>query len=529
MPTHHVSFFLLSMMIGVPPACHAQVLTAQYDNFRSGADLHERVLRPSNVDNRTFGKLFSRTVDGDIFTQPLYVPSLAIPGVGRHDVVFVATEHDSVYAFDVNGTRDVPLWKTSFVDPQQGTTTVSDHDLFCPFITPEVGITPTPVIDATTKTMYVLARTKEHGAFVQKLHALDITSGKERPGSPVVVSATVPGSGDGSVGGKVSFDPLKENPRAALLLVGGEVYVTWASSCDIGPYHGWVMAYDARTLRQRAVLNTSPDGADAGIWQSDAGPAADNEGNVYVATGNGDFNGVKDGGRDFGDSVLKLRLEGQNLVVRDYFTPFNQKEMDSKDWDLGSQGPVLLPPQAGAHPHLLVVAGKEGKLYVLDRDRLGKFHDGSDSQIVQSIKAKDAYGAVAYWNGHVFFTDRSDTTRDFAIENGLLVQKGVTALMSSPGATPIISADRTRDAILWVISTKEWDETHKDRPAILHAYDARDITHELYSSEQKSQRDRAHMTVRFAIPTIADGHVFIGTRGRLDVYGLLNQGSSSHK
>jgi hypothetical protein len=248
-----------------------------------------------------------------------------------------------------------------------------------------------------------------------------------------------------------------------------------------------------------------------------------------VATGNGDFNAAKVGGRDFGDSVLKLRLQGQNLVVRDYFTPFNQKEMDSKDWDLGSQGPVLLQPQVGVHPHLLVVAGKEGKLYVLDRDRLGKFHDGSDSQIVQSIKAKDAYGAAAYWNGHIFFTDRSDTTRDFAIENGLLVQNGVTALMSSPGATPIVSADGTRDAILWVVSTKEWDETHKDRPAILHAYDAKDITHELYSSEQNSQRDRADMTVRFAIPTIADGHVFIGTRSRLDVYGLLNQGSSSHK
>ena len=529
MRVQRISVFLLSAMIGVPPACYAQVLTAQYDNFRSGADLHEKVLKPSNVNNRIFGKLFSRTVDGDVFAQPLYVPSLAIPGSGRHDVVFVATEHDSVYAFDVHGKQDIPLWKTSFVDPQQGTTTVSENDVLCPFITPEVGITPTPVIDATTGTMYVLVRTKERGTYVQKLQALDITSGKERAGSPVVIAATVPGSGAGSVGGKVSFDPLKENSRAALLLVGGAVYVTWASSCDIGPYHGWVMAYDARTLRQRAVLNTSPDGANAGIWQSDAGPAADDEDNVYVATGNGDFNGAKNGGRNFGDSLLKLRLEGQTLVVRDYFTPFNQKEMDAKDWDLGSQGPVLLQPQAGAHPHLLVVAGKEGKLYVLDRDRLGKFHDRSASQIVQSMQTKDAYGAAAFWNGHVFFTDRSDTTRDFAIENGLLVQKGVTAPMSSPGATPIISADRTKDSILWVVSTKEWDETHKNRPAILHAYDASDITHELYSSEQNSQRDRADMTVRFAIPTIADGHVFLGTRGRLDVYGLLKQGSSSHK
>jgi hypothetical protein len=530
MQKRRFGLLLLYMMIGIQSASHAQVLTAQYDNFRTGADLHETVLKPSNVNTRDFGKLFSRTVDGDVFAQPLYVPSLVIPGVGKRNVVFAATEHDSVYAFDVNGTRDAPLWKTSFIDPQHGTTPLSEHDVFCPFITPEVGITPTPVIDAATRTMYVLARTDEHGVFMQKLHALDITNGKEKLGSPVVISATVQGSGDGAVGGKINFDPLKENPRAALLLVGGEVYLTWASSCDIGPYHGWVMAYDAHTLQQRAVLNTSPDGGDAGIWQSDAGAAADDEGNIYVATGNGTFNGAKAGGRDFGDSVLKLRLEGQRLMVRDYFTPFNQKVLDAKDWDLGSQGPVLLPAQPGAHPHLLVVAGKEGKLYLLDRDKLGKFQEGSDSQIVQSVKGvKDAYGAASYWNGHIFFTDRSDTTRDFTMNNGLLVMKGVTTPMSSPGATPIVSADGTKDAILWVVSTKEWNEAHMDRPAVLHAYEARDITHELYNSEQKSERDRADMTVRFAIPTMADGRIFVGARGRLDVYGLLSPGNRSQK
>jgi len=273
---------LLYLVIGIQSASHAQVLTAQYDNFRTGADLHETVLKPSNVNPRDFGKLFSRTVDGDIFAEPLYVPSLMIPGAGKRNVVFVATEHDSVYAFDANGTRGAPLWKTSFIDPQHGITPLSEHDVFCPFITPEVGITPTPVIDAASKTMYVLVRTNEHGVFLQKLHALDITNGKEKPGSPVVISATAQGSGDGAVSGKISFDPLKENPRAALLLVDGEVYLTWASSCDIGPYHGWVMAYDAHTLQQRAVLNTSPDGGDAGIWQSDAGVAADDEGNIYV-------------------------------------------------------------------------------------------------------------------------------------------------------------------------------------------------------------------------------------------------------
>jgi hypothetical protein len=524
-------FPLVCLILGIQSSAQAQVevLTAQYDNFRTGANLHETVLKPSNVDARTFRKLFSRTVDGDIFAQPLYVPSLAIPGVGRRNVVFVATEHDSVYAFDVNGSRDTPLWKTSFIDPQHGISTLTERDVLCPFITPEVGITPTPVIDRVSKTMYVLVRTKEHGVFVQKLHAVDISNGKERPGSPVVIAAAVPGTGTGATGGMVRFDPLRENPRAALVLVGGVVYLTWASSCDVGPYHGWVMAYDARTLQQRAVLNTSPDGDDAGIWQSDAGAAADDEGNVYVVTGNGDFNGAKAGGRDFGDTVLKLHLTGRSLTIRDFFTPFNQKILDEKDWDLGSQGPVLLPAQPAPPRHLLVVAGKEGKLYLLDRDKLGKFREGADSQILQSIKVKDAYGAAAYWNGQVFFTDRTCTTRDFAVEAGRLVLKGTTARMPSPGATPIVSADGTRDAILWVVSTKEWNESHMDRPAVLYAYDATDITHELYNSEQRSERDRAAMTVRFAIPTIADGHVFVGARRQLDVYGLLNSSSPPQK
>jgi hypothetical protein len=497
----------------------AQVVTAQADNMRGSAYLHETVLKPGNVNAAHFGKQFSLTVDGDVFAEPLVVPALTIAGV-RRDVVFAATEHDSVYAFDVNGVRDAPLWKTSFLDPTYGVTTLTEQDVECPFITPEVGITPTPVIDRASGTMYVLARTKERGAFVQKLHALDVTNGKERAGSPVTIAAAVAGKGDGAQGGMVRFDPLRENPRAALLLVDGVVVMTWASSCDVGPYHGWVMAYDARTLEQRAVLNTSPDGSDGGIWQSDAGAAADEGGNIFVATGNGDFNAAS-GGRDYGDTVLKLGLEGKKFVVRDYFTPFNQKQLDAKDGDLGSQGPVLLPVQTGARRHMMVLAGKEGKLYVLDRDRLGKFEEGADRQIVQSIKAKDAYGAAAYWNGHVYFTDRMDTTRDYALEGGQLVLKGTTGKMERPAATPVVSADGKKDAVLWVVETKEWDEVHNDRPAVLHAFDATDVAKERFNSEQNSGRDRAGMTVRFAIPTVVGGKVFVGTRGRVDVYGLL--------
>jgi hypothetical protein len=520
MPITRISL-LLCLTVGLAPATNAQVFTAQYNNARTGADLHEKMLNPSNVNARTFGKLFSLTVDGDVFAQPLYVPSLAIPGLGKRNVVFVATEHDSVYAFDANDSHDTAIWKTSFADPAHGVTTLSDRDVSCPFITPEVGITPTPVIDSATRTLYVLARTKEHGSFVQKLHALDITTGKDRPNSPVEIAATVPGKGDGSVDSRVTFDPLKENPRAALLLINGELYLTWASSCDVAPYHGWVMAYDANTLRQRAVFSTSPDGDDAGIWQSDAGPAADDAGNIYLATGNGNFNASTPNGRNYGDTLLKLHLDGDTLAVRDYFTPHNQKDLDAHDWDLGSQGPVLLSPQPGEHPHLLVVAGKEGKLYLLDRDHLGKFHEGSDAQVLQTIKTKDAYGAAAYWNYNVYFTDRSDITRDFAVNNNHLTEKSVTAPMPSPAATPIISADGDRNAIVWVASTKEWDETQIDRPAILHAYDATNLAHELYNSEQNPTRDHGHNTVRFSIPTIADGRVFLGTRGHLDVYGIL--------
>ncbi len=522
MPTRRISLFLC-LTLASTSAAHAQVLTAQYDNARTGATLHEKILTPTNVNARTFGKLYSLTVDGDVFAQPLYVPALTFPNLGKRNVVFAATEHDSVYAFDANSPHDTPLWHVSFLDPAHGITTLTDRDVQCPFITPEVGITPTPVIDPTTRTLYVLARTKENGAFVQKLHALDILTGHERPNSPVTITASVPGKGDGSENGKLTFDPLKENPRAALLLLNGNVYLTWASSCDVAPYHGWVMAYDAHTLRQRAVFNTSPDGDDAGIWQSDTGPSVDEAGNIYLATGNGNFNANQPNGRNYGDTLLKLHLDGPNLALRDYFTPHNQKDLDSHDWDLGSQGPVLLGTQPGPHPHLLVIAGKEGKLYLLDRDHLGRFHEGSDPDVLQSIKTKDAYGAASTWNNNVYFTDRSDITRQFTLSSAHLTQKAATTAMPSPAATPVVSANGNTNAILWVASTKEWDETHMDRPAILHAYDATNITHELYNSEQNSARDRANNTVRFAIPTIADGRVYLGTRGHLDVYGLLPQ------
>ncbi len=527
--THTISFLaLLLTPIVLPAPARAQVLTSQYDNARTGANLHETTLTPMNVNAGQFGKLFTLKVDGAIYGEPLYMPGLEIPGKGRHNVVFVATEHDSVYAFDANGHPPEPLWKASFLNSDKGVTTVPARDVQCPFISPEVGITPTPVIDLKTGTLYVLARTKEKdGLFstrhVQRLHALAVTTGVEKFGGPVEIKASVKGRGVGSSDGQLDFDPLLELPRAALLLANDKVYLTWASSCDVGAYHGWVMAYDAHSLAQLAVFNTSPDAVQSGIWAGDAGPAADDAGNVFVATGNGKFT-VAGGGCDYGDSMLKLALAGNALEVLDYFTPFNQRELDADDNDLGSGGPVLLPDQPGPHPHLLLIAGKGGMLYLIDRDRLGKFHEGGDTETVEEIEGKEsAFGAPAYWSRHVYFVASDDNLRDFVFEKGLLkLQARSTTRFIDPGATPSVSANGSKNAIVWTLSSKLWNEPDQ-RPAVLRAFDATNVTHELYSSEQNSARDRAGIGLRFNIPMVADGRVYVGAKGELDVYGLISK------
>src|SRR6202453_486136 len=379
------------------------VTTSQYDNARSGANRVETILTPRNVNVRQFGKLFTLKVDGDVYAQPLFVAGLEIPGKGRHDVLFVATEHDSVYAFDAYGHPALPLWHVNFL--RKGVTTVPEDDVECPFIAPEVGITSTPVIDADTGTLYVLARTKEStgspsSRYTQRLHALDVTTGLEKFGGPVAIRATIRGRGAGSRSGKVEFDPLRENPRAALLLANGSVYLTWGSSCDVGPYHGWVMAYDAHSLKQKAVFNASPDGDDGGIWAGDTGPAADKAGDIFVATGNGRFDANKSG-RDYGDTLLKL--DGQSLKIKDYFAPFNVDALDASDSDLGSGGPMLLPDQPGSHPHLAVVAGKGSTLYLVNRDHMGHWQPGSDSHAVQTMHLPNGvFGSMTYWNHFVY-------------------------------------------------------------------------------------------------------------------------------
>ena len=356
----------------------AQITTSQYDNSRTGATLTEKVLTPQTVNAKQFGKLGAFKVDGAVYAQPLFIPSVEIPNKGTHDVLFVATEHDSVYAFDATRPGDPPLWQVSFLDKARGVTLVSEDDAECPFIRPEVGITSTPVIDLKSGTLFVLARTKIRHAlgnneYFQHLHALAITTGVEKFGGPKLITASVQGQGAGAVNGQVAFNPLRENPRAALVLANKIVYLTWASSCDLDPYHGWVMAYDPQTLAQRAALNVNPDGSEAGIWLSDTGPAADADGNLFLPTGNGTFD-ADSGGRDYGDSVLKLALEGPSLAIHDYFTPHDQARISAADADVGSSGPLLLPDQPGPHRHLLLQPTKDSTIYVIDRDQMGKFH-----------------------------------------------------------------------------------------------------------------------------------------------------------
>ncbi len=499
-------------------ANQVQVTTSQYNNARSGANSRETTLTPRNVNARTFGKLFSLKVDGDVYAQPLYLAGLEIPGKGKHNVLFLATEHDSVYAFDAD-KAGTPIWHATFINPQNGVTTLAARDVQCPFINPEVGITSTPVIDERTGTLYVLARTKEEkepGLYVQKLPALDVKTGKERSGSPVTINASVQG---GAHQAKITFDPRAENPRAALLLIRGTLYLTWASSCDVGDYHGWMIAYDAQTLRQRAVFNTSPDADQSGIWQSDTGPAADESGNVFVVTGNGKFDATK--GRDFGNTILRLALDQNKFSVRGYFTPHNEAVLNKNDEDLGAGGPIFLPDQKGAHPHLVLVGGKDGNLFVIDRDHMGGYHRDSDD-VVQTVKlAGKLHAAPAYWNQRVYVFGDDDVIHELAVRDGKLApaHQG-SGRPVNPGATPTVSANGDRDGIVWTVFTRTW-EAFPERIAVLHAYDAVDVSHELYNSEQNSDRDRAGISVRFVIPTVVNGRIYIGARNEVDVYGLL--------
>jgi len=494
------------------------VLTYHNDNSRTGQNLNESVLSPANVTQSKFGKLFSYLLDGQVFAQPLYVYKVPIDGQ-NHNVIYVATEHDTVYAFDADNKASSALWSVSFLNSAEGVTPIPSSDLDSP-INPEIGVTSTPVIDGNSGTLYVLAATKENGNYVHRLHALDITSGAEKFGGPVVIQGSVPGSGSGSSNGQITFQTKIQLQRPALLLSKGVIYLAWASYNDHGLYHGWVMAYDASTLHQIAIWNDTPNGERGGIWQSGCGLSADSAGNVYVAIGNGTFDAYA-GGTNYGDSFIKLTLNGSSLSVTDYFTPFNQQTLSDEDSDLGSSGLVLLPDQAGVNPHLGISAGKEGKIYLVNRDHLGKFQSDNDSQIVQSIP--DALGttpddrnfsSAVYWNGSVYFVGNTDAIKQFQLNSGLLSTSPVSQSSHQFGytGTSSISANGSGNGILW---------TMEAGGSVLHAYDATNLANELYNSKQAGSRDFFGSAIRFNPPTVANGKVYVAGQTEIAVFGLL--------
>jgi fibronectin type 3 domain-containing protein len=516
---------------------HPGVFTHHNDNARTGQNTNEIVLTPSNISSSSFGKLTSYSLDGNSHASPLYVAGVSIPGRGIRNIVYVATEHNSVYAFDADGLSTTPYWQTSFIDAAAGVTTVPSTDTGeCCDIAPEIGTTGTPVVDPSTGTLYVVAKTKEVSGgttnYRQRLHALDVATGAEKFGGPIQIQASVQGSGVGGQGGSVPFDPLHENQRPALLLSNGVVYIGFGSHGDIQPYHGWLLGYNATTLQQVFVHNSSPDADSAGMWQANGGPAADAAGNIYFVTGNGLFD-VNTGGRDYGDSFVKVNPSGS---VVDYFTPHNQANISANNFDLGAAGPLLLPDQPGAHPHLLVSAGKDNTVYMLDRDSMGHYNANNDNQIVQSLvnvfpfgrPEPGNYSAPVYFNGSVYFGPVADTVQAFKLTNGLLSTTPTSASSVAypyPGATLSVSANGTANGIVWAIQRNGDCGTQATcgtaQPGVLRAYDASNLGIQLYSSDQAGSRDALDYAAKFSVPLVVNGKVFVTTIGRLTIYGLL--------
>ena len=534
---------LLFSIWGLAGSLMAQVnvLTYHNNNSRTGENLNENFLRPANVNATSFGKLFTYTVDGDVYAQPLYVSGLAVPSRGTHNAVFVATQHNTVYAFDAN-TNAGPgglLWQVNLgpsaatPSPDFGTRYGDYND-----IVPEVGITGTPVIDLASGTLYVDTFTHEGGAYYHKLHALNIGNGTERSFSPVVVSARIPGIGVGSSNGFVIFEAKQQLQRSALTLAGGIVYVAYAGYADTNPYHGWILGFNASNLQllTNYVFNTTPnstiaqfgpDAGEAGIWMAGCGLAVDAAMNLYFEVGNGSFNAFNNsGGTEYGSSVIRLSTTGGRLTVADYFTPYNQAFLGSNDLDLGSGGLALLPDQPGSVPHLMVGGGKEGKLYLINRDMFtaGNNHHnagGSSDAVFQTVlMGNGIFATPAYFNGRFYLAPTGARLEGFSLANGSLSSFGTgPRTFPYPGATPSVSAKGTTNGIVWAIS--------RQTPAVLTAYNPTNLTAEIYNSAQASGgRDTLPNGTKFAVPTVANGKVYVGGQHALSVFGLFGGGST---
>jgi hypothetical protein len=527
--------FVLLCVGVVPVTAQVSVLTQHNDNSRTGQNLNETTLNTSNVNQNNFGKLFWRTVDGYIYAQPLYVPNVNVQGV-NHNVVYVATEHSSVYAFDADDpSAKMPLWHVNFGPPvpsQDICIITGDTDPGdCPYLdlNPEIGITSTPVIDPSAAALYVVSRTKSitNGSYHFQLHALDIASGIEKFGGPVEIAGQTSGTGVGSVSGQVAFDPIYNVQRPGLLLQNGMVYVAFGSVGDIGTYHGWVMAYNATTLQQTGIFDVSPDGCCGGIWGAGQGLVGDGANNVYLITADGDFN-ADSGGRNYGDSFLKLN--GTNLSVTDYFTPFNQAALFSANTDLGSGGPLLLPGTS-----TLIGMGKDRILRVVDTTNMGHFNATSNHDMQEFTATSGTFfGAPVYWNSptngptiylwgpndflkaYKFTGTQFQTTPILTsnVQNSSGFSNAAALSISANGNTP-------GSGILWTSASAAGLATGISRPGIVRAFDATDLTHELWNSQQNFSRDDVGTYAKFVPPTVVNGKMYMGSfSGQLVTYGL---------
>jgi PQQ enzyme repeat len=525
-------FICLCLFSAAPGATAQDVLTWHNDNARTGQNVGEKTLTLQNVNPKTFGKLFVIRVDGKVDAEPLYAQGLQIPNRGLSNVLFVATEHDSVYAFDADTGKE--FWHVRLLGPGE----VPSDNRGCAQIIPEIGITSTPAIDlhrGPHGTLYAVAMSKDqNGRYMQKLHALDIQTGGEEFGGPEEIHATFPGNGAASRAGTEIFDPKQYAERAALLLLNGVVYTSWTSHCDVDPYNGWIIGYSAETLKQTAVLNFTPNGEEGSVWQSGAGPAADAQGFIYVMAANGTFDTALDSEGfpsrgDFGNAFMKISLSGDRLSVADYFTMFDVEAENAADADLGAGGPVVLPEMkdaSGKSRKLVVGAGKDRNVYLLDRDAMGKFSPQGNRNIYQelekALKGVRFRGAAAYYDGRLYFGSVDDAIREFRLVDARLLPDPVSltsTIFGYPGGMPSVSADGSRNGIVWAAENGD--------TAALHAYDASNLAHELYNSnEAPAGRDHFGTGNKFITPMIAHGKVYVGTTDGVGVFGLLSNSAT---
>ena len=518
------------------------VLTQHNDLARTGANLDEAILNVSNVNSNQFGLLFTRLVDDQIFAQPLIMTNVNLGTNGTHNIVIVPTANDSIYAFDADDPSiTAPYWTNSFLNSSNVVAPTTADFGGCPFFTSHIGIISTPAIDPATETIYLLATTKETStngtSIVQRLHALDLTTGLERNNSPVIIAASCPGTNTiDSTNGIVVFNPSVQLQRSGLALVNGTIYIGWASYCDFFNYHGWLMAYDAATLQQIAVYNDTPNGSEGGIWMSGTAPAADTNGNIYISTGNGTVGDPTNATDTInrGESFIKLTLSGTNLDIASWFTPYNWAILNGGDKDLGSAGLVLIPGTS-----LAFSGGKGGVVYLVDRDNMGGLGSGRTNGIqFFSLFGNDlVYGAPVWWDGPTgsyAYISSDDTSGgytgslaqyQFDRTSGKFTLPSLAVRGANLMAILAVSALGTNagTGVLWVSGALGTDSSNKPNAlGILHAYNAQSIFTELWNSEQNHARDFVGDYATFSSPTIANGKVYLATfSDRLDIYGLL--------